>query len=92
MITSNEPGFYIDGQYGMRIENLILCIDAPFDGYLAFETLTHYPLELALIEKSILTADEIAWINDYQRKSYEQISPLLSDEIRSWFNTKCATL
>jgi Xaa-Pro aminopeptidase len=89
MLSSNEPGFYKEGAFGMRIENLILCVPSSSPGFLEFETVTLYPFEHALIDKSRLTKAEIQWINDYHKKVYAQISPLLKGDIKSWFKEKC---
>ena len=92
MLTSNEPGYYKDGEYGMRIENLILTQKSIIDGFLEFETVTLYPFEHALIEKSRLTTEEIIWINDYHQKVYADISTFLNTEVNQWFKEKCKSL
>ncbi len=89
MITSNEPGYYKEGSFGMRIENLIVCENSKYDGYLSFETLTLYPFEHSLIDIKLLTQDEILWINDYHKKVFHLTESLLSTEIKSWFKNKC---
>ncbi len=69
MILSNEPGYYKQGAFGIRIENLVLVeerqIDAMEGRYLGFETLTFVPLDRKLIEKALLTAEEVAWVDGY---------------------------
>ncbi|MBK9255643.1 MAG: aminopeptidase P family protein [Saprospiraceae bacterium] len=92
MLTSNEPGYYIDGKYGMRIENLILTVQSKMKGFLAFETLTLYPFDHNLIEKSLLSDVEVTWINDYHNKVYKNVSSLLNAEVSEWFKVKCAEL
>jgi Xaa-Pro aminopeptidase len=89
MLSSNEPGFYKEGAFGMRIENLILCIPSATPGFLEFETVTLYPFEHALIDKNRLSKAEIQWINDYHKKVYAQVSPLLKGDVKSWFKEKC---
>jgi Xaa-Pro aminopeptidase len=89
MLTSNEPGFYKEGEYGMRIENLILTQKSNIDGFLEFETVTLYPFDHLLIDKSLLTPGEISWINDYHQKVYDDISTYLSEEVKVWFKEKC---
>jgi Xaa-Pro aminopeptidase len=89
MLTSNEPGYYKEGEFGMRIENLILTIQSEKPGFLAHETVTLYPFDHTLIDKSRLTNDEISWINDYHIKAYAGISPLLKGDIKTWFKEKC---
>ncbi|MDR3218630.1 MAG: aminopeptidase P family protein [Dysgonamonadaceae bacterium] len=93
MLISNEPGLYRTGQYGIRIENLILVI--PFQttesgDFYAFETLTLCPIDTKLIDKALLSAEEKEWLNDYHRKVYEQLSPFLSeDEQKSYLCVAC---
>ncbi len=89
MLTSNEPGYYKEGEFGMRIENLILGVQSDIKGFMEFETVTLYPLEHTLIDKSRLTKEEIKWINDYHKKVYSGISPLLSGDVKLWFKEKC---
>lgn len=92
MLTSNEPGHYIPGQYGMRLENLIVCRESDQEGFLCFETLTLYPFELSLIEQKLLTPAEIKWLNDYHQTVFQKISPRLTGEVVDWFAEKCATM
>jgi len=88
MMLSNEPGFYKKGEYGIRIENLILVEPRTIPGgdreMLGFETLTFTPIDLRLVEPSIMSADEIAWLNDYHRQVREKIGPHLDAETRAW--------
>jgi Xaa-Pro aminopeptidase len=89
MILSNEPGYYRTGAYGIRIENLILVTEAaavagaekPLN---AFETLTLVPIDTRLIEPSLLSADERAWIDDYHTRVREMLNPLLDTATRAW--------
>jgi Xaa-Pro aminopeptidase len=92
MLTSNEPGYYKEGEFGMRIENLILTIPSGKAGFLEHETVTLYPFEHILIDKSRLSKEEIAWINDYHKKAYAGIAPLLKGEVKNWFKQKCRKL
>jgi Xaa-Pro aminopeptidase len=89
MLTSNEPGFYKPGAFGMRIENLILTKPAEKEGFLSFETVTLYPFEHALIDKKRLTKEEISWINNYHSHVYKRVSPFLNDALKVWFKNKC---
>jgi Xaa-Pro aminopeptidase len=89
MLTSNEPGFYKEGEYGMRIENLILTQKSQIDGFLEFETVTLYPFDHLLMDKSLLTHGEISWINDYHQKVYDDVSTYLNGEVKLWFKEKC---
>ena len=79
MMLSNEPGYYKAGAYGIRIENLILVEKRDIPGaereMHGFETLTFAPIDLALVEPSIMTADEIAWLNAYHAKVREIVRP-----------------
>jgi Xaa-Pro aminopeptidase len=94
MIISNEPGYYKTGAFGIRIENLVLVIEAapvphsekPLN---AFETLTLAPIDRRLIETALLTAEERAWVDAYHARVAETIGPLLDDETRAWL--KAAT-
>ena len=80
MVTSNEPAIYRNGEYGIRIENLLLCVEkeeTPYGKFLGFETLTLCPLEKSLIRKDLLTENEISWINNYHKRVYETLAPLM---------------
>ncbi|MBS1303803.1 aminopeptidase P family protein [Loktanella sp. SALINAS62] len=98
MILSNEPGYYREGAYGIRIENLIVCHDAgPLDGgddrpMLTFETLTHVPLARRLIDTSLLSQTELDWINDYHADTLRIIGPLLEGAARDWLDIACHPL
>ena len=91
MITSNEPGIYKAGKYGIRIENLILTIrhkTTEFGDFYAFETLTLCPIDKKVIDWSLMTKDETEWLNNYHQKVYEQLSPFLSEKEKEWLK-KC---
>ena len=92
MITSDEPGLYLAGQYGIRIENLILCVEGEkteeFGDFLRFETLTLFPYDLRLIDRSMLTAEEIEQLNDYHATVRERLTPLLTAEEAEWLAQK----
>ncbi|WP_100259880.1 aminopeptidase P family protein [Qipengyuania seohaensis] len=96
MILSNEPGYYKPGEYGIRIENLVLVVDAGIDGsegkYLGFETLTHVPLDRKLVDKSLLSEREVAWWNDYHAKTRAILAPQLEGEDLAWLERECAPL
>ncbi len=92
MILSNEPGYYREGAYGIRIENLLLVTEAevPPEGerpMLGFETLTLVPLDRQLIVTDLLSAEEIAWVNAYHGRIYRSLSRRLSKEDRQWLKT-----
>jgi len=67
MLTSNEPGYYLEGSYGIRIENLILVEESSHDGFLKFRTVSLFPLRADLVTKSLLGAEEVRWLNDYNQ-------------------------
>lgn len=88
MILSNEPGYYKAGEFGIRIENLILVQPADIDGaegeYLQFENLTWAPLEPRLIDRNMLSPAEIAWVNDYHARVMDLIGSQLAGDDRDW--------
>jgi Xaa-Pro aminopeptidase len=88
MITSIEPGLYRPGQWGVRIENLVLNVAAatnePFGEFLEFETLTLCPIDTRCIQKDLLRADEIAWLNAYHATVRTRLSPLVDGAARDW--------
>ncbi len=90
MITSIEPGLYRPGQWGVRIENLVLnvAVDTPeknaFGEILEFETLTLCPIDTRCIDRSLMRADEIAWLNDYHATVRERLKPLVSGPALAW--------
>lgn len=95
MITSNEPGFYRENHYGIRIENLVLCVEGEqttYGQFLKFETLTMFPISSDLIDLPMLNANEIAWLNAYHKKVYEVISPFINEEERGWLKEKTQEL
>ena len=79
MVISNEPGYYKTGEYGIRIENLVLVEDAG-QGMLKFKTLTMAPIDRKLIEASLMTDDELKWLNDYHAEVRRNLLPLLGDK------------
>ncbi|HFU74659.1 MAG TPA: hypothetical protein ENK66_00280 [Arcobacter sp.] len=95
MLTSNEPGYYKDGHYGIRIENLILAIDdqeTEYGKFFKHTTVTIFPLDTKLIDESILTKAEVQWINDYQNEVYEKLSPHLDNDEKKWLREKCGNI
>lgn len=95
MLTSNEPGFYKTGSYGIRIENLVLCVkdvENEYGDFLKFETLTLFPIDVNLIDKNLLTANEIKWLNTYHEQVFAEISPLLDKEEKAWLKEKCQAI
>ena len=96
MILSNEPGYYKTGEYGIRIENLVLVVDKEVTGaekpMLGFETLTFAPIERRLIVKDMLSAKELAWVDGYHAEVVAKIAPGLDAEGRAWLEAACASL
>jgi Xaa-Pro aminopeptidase len=96
MFLSNEPGYYKAGEYGIRIENLVLVEPREIPGgdlkMLGFETLTFAPIERDLIVPALLTDSERAWLNAYHAEVVEKIGPLLGTEDRAWLGAKCAPI
>ena len=89
MICSNEPGFYKAGEYGIRIENLIVVTEGEeIPGgerkMMFFETITLAPIDVDLVEPKLLTQEERDWLNAYHARVREQLSPLVDDETRAW--------
>lgn len=82
MINSDEPGVYIEGEYGIRLENEILCIEK--EGLYAFEPLTFCPFDIDAILTELMTKDELDWLNKYHHQVYEKIGPLVSNNARLW--------
>ena len=96
MILSNEPGYYKPGEYGIRIENLVLVVDAGLadsEGkYLGFETLTMVPLDRTLVDPALLSEAEIGWWNDYHTAVYATLAPQLEGDDLAWLEEQCAPL
>jgi len=96
MILSNEPGYYKQGHFGIRIENLVLVVPAEIEGgegdYLGFETLTFAPLDRRLVDKSLLTPAEIAWWNDYHADVRRILAPRLEGADLAWLERQTSPL
>jgi Xaa-Pro aminopeptidase len=86
MIISDEPGYYKEGAYGIRIENLVMVIESPIGGgkYLEFETLSLAPIDTRLIDQSLLTAPERDWLNAYHKRVFKEVGPLVKGEVKAW--------
>ena len=92
-IISNEPGYYKTGEYGIRIENLIVVQEAeslPF--YLEFETLTLAPIDKRLIEIGLLSEGERDWLNTFHARVLREIGPRVSGDVRTWLEAATAAL
>jgi Xaa-Pro aminopeptidase len=91
MLVSNEPGFYKDGAYGIRIESVVLVTERPdlsiTKPFYGFETLTLAPIDLALVDETLLTKAEIQWLNAYHVRVFETISPHLDSDEQTWLKT-----
>ena len=89
MICSNEPGYYKEGEYGIRIENLVVVTEPkPIPGgdrpMMEFETITLAPIDLNLVEVKLLTDEERVWLNQYHIRVRETLAPQVDDETRAW--------
>ena len=96
MILSNEPGFYATGEYGIRLENLLLVVPAELPNaakpFLAFETLTLAPFDRALIDPALLGAAERDWLDAYHARVLAEVGPLLEEPVRAWLAAACAPI
>ncbi|KAJ3526017.1 hypothetical protein NMY22_g10335 [Coprinellus aureogranulatus] len=100
MTVTNEPGYYEDGKYGIRIENVLLVKEANTPnnfgqkGYLGFENVTMCPIHTKLVDVSLLTEPEKKWLNDYHKEVWEKISPLLQNDTRAleWLKRETAAI
>ena len=98
MILSNEPGYYRDGAFGIRIENLIAVVEAerPEGGddreMLAFETLAFVPIDRRLVVAKMLSTGERDWLDAYHGEVLKKVTPLVSDAARNWLTTACAPI
>lgn len=87
MITSNEPGIYLENKYGIRIENEMLCVrkgESEFGKFLGFETITLVPIDLDAIDTSLLDDNEKIWLNNYHKEVYKTLEPLLDKKEALW--------
>ena len=95
MLQSDEPGLYLADRYGIRCENLILCVPdtvTEFGQFLKFEPLTLFPFDFRLFQTEIMTAEEIQWVNDYHARVREALTPLLTPEEAAWLADKTREL
>lgn len=96
MILSNEPGYYKEGEYGIRIENLLLVERRQVAGaeqpLLGFETLTFAPIDRSLIDVDLLDRTELAWLNDYHAQVRDRIGPQLDGDAKHWLDMVTAPL
>lgn len=96
MILSNEPGYYKDGAFGIRIENLVVAVERDIAGaerpMLGFEPITLVPLDRTLIDVDLLTAAEIAWVDAYHARVMDEIGPRVSADVHAWLAIQTAPL
>ena len=87
MVLSNEPALYRLGEYGIRTENLIVCVTdetTVFGDFLRFDTLTICPIDTKAIDKSLLNPEEIEWLNSYHQMVFEELAPIVSNELKAF--------
>lgn len=95
MVSSNEPGLYLEGRYGIRCENLMACEPwqtTEFGPFLQFCTLTLFPFDLTLFDTSMMTDSEIKWVNDYHTEVRNRLTPLLNADEAAWIAKKTQPL
>ncbi|MBP9992348.1 MAG: M24 family metallopeptidase C-terminal domain-containing protein, partial [Bacteroidales bacterium] len=95
MVTSNEPGLYREGKYGIRHENVVLCVEDgenEFASWLRFETLTLCHIDTAPVKTKLLDDEELAWLNNYNARVYKALSPFLDPATGAWLKKKCRKL
>ena len=88
MLISNEPGYYKEGAYGIRIENLVLVCEEGAE--LCFETVSFAPIDLRAVDVSLLDDDEMTWLNDYHRQIWEKLNAHLSEDAKAWLKDAIA--
>lgn len=87
MITTDEPGVYIEGAYGIRTENELLCkkgVKNEYGQFMEFETITYAPIDLDAIDPNLMTEEQRAVLNEYHKKVYEVLSPYMTQEENKW--------
>ena len=91
-VLSNEPGYYKTGEFGIRIENLIVVVESEKSGFYEFETLTLAPIDRSLLDLELLTAAERNWLNAYHQQVRSTIGPLVDADVRSWLDSATAEI
>lgn len=92
-VLSNEPGFYKAGEYGIRVENLLIVKETEaFPGFLEFETLTLAPIDTRLIDLKLLNEPERNWLNAFHRRVWDEIGPKVSGDVRTWLQGATAAI
>lgn len=92
MLTSNEPGYYVEGSYGIRIENLVISqlhSDGLHGTYLSFESVTLFPYDMSLLDTKMLDRDSVQWINDYHKEVNNRLSKHINVKEKKWLSARC---
>jgi Xaa-Pro aminopeptidase len=95
MVTSDEPGLYFAGEYGIRHENLVLCKkvgSSEYGDFLAFEPLTYVPFDRDAIDPSLLSEEELAWLNHYHATVYKKVAKYLNEKEQAFLQKATAAL
>ncbi|TXB66229.1 aminopeptidase P family protein [Phaeodactylibacter luteus] len=95
MLQSNEPGYYEPGAFGIRIENLELCVlrqEGSHGRFLGFEPQTLFPIATDLVDREMLAPEEVAWLNEYHARVFQELAPLLNEEEQHWLKLACRPL
>lgn len=95
MVISNEPAVYQSGEYGVRIENVLLCKkwrDTEFGEFLEFETLTYVPIDTRPVVRELLCKAELEWLNNYNSEVIKRVSPYIDNDEQAWLSERCKEL
>ncbi|HZK94136.1 MAG TPA: aminopeptidase P family protein [Prolixibacteraceae bacterium] len=91
-IITNEPGIYREGEYGIRIENVLVCkkdFQSNFGSFLSFDTITMCPIDRKLVDRQLLNDEEITWLNSYHTKVLSELGSRLNPEVMKWLKAQC---
>jgi len=95
MTITDEPGVYLAGRFGVRIENVLLIVggdSTECGNFLRMESLTLCPIDTTVIDRWLLDDNEVEWLNDYHRRVYEELAPHLADDERQWLAEATAAI